>query len=305
MKKVVVLGSTNTDMVITGKKIPVPGETVSGGTFLMNPGGKGANQAVAVARLSAKKGACAFIAKVGDDLFGRETVVRMRKDGIDAKLIVDRREPSGTALILVDAKGQNVISVALGANGTLSPKDIAPFRKDIESAAALLMQLETPIATVAAAAKWAKAKGVPVILNPAPAAKLPRELYRSLEWITPNETEAELLTGVRVTDAASAQKAVDVFLKRGVRHVAITMGVKGVYCGNCRKLYPAKKVKAVDCVAAGATFNGAFVVALAEGKCCKDAIAFAQKASAISVTRPGAQSSVPFRREIRGCGICA
>lgn len=298
MKKIVVLGSTNTDMVITGKKIPVPGETVSGGTFLMNPGGKGANQAVAVARLSAKKGACAFIAKVGDDLFGRETAVRMRKDGIDAKLIVDRREPSGTALILVDAKGQNVISVALGANGTLSPKDVAKFRKDIENAAALLMQLETPMETVVAAAKWAHAKGVPVILNPAPAAKLPSELYKCLDWITPNETEAELLTGVKVTDAKSAQKAVDVFLKRGVGHVVITMGSKGAYCGNCRKLYPCKKVKAVDCVAAGDTFNGAFVVALAEGKCCKDAIAFAQKASAISVTRPGAQSSVPFRKEV-------
>ena len=298
MKKIVVLGSTNTDMVISGKKIPVPGETISGGKFLMNPGGKGANQAVAVARLSAKKGVCTFIAKVGNDLFGRETAVRMKKDSIDAKLIVDRKEPSGTALILVDPKGQNVISVALGANGTLSPKDIAPYRKDIESAAALLMQLETPMATVLAAAKWAKAAGVPVILNPAPAAKLPKELYQCLEWITPNETEAELLTGVKVTDEKSASKAVDVFLKRGVRHVAITMGVKGVYCGNCRKLYPAKKVKAVDCVAAGDTFNGAFVVALAEGKSCKDAIAFAQKAAAISVTRPGAQASVPWRKEL-------
>ncbi len=298
MRKIVVLGSTNTDMVVAGKKIPVPGETISGGTFLMNPGGKGANQAVAVARLSARRGACAFIAKVGDDLFGRETAVRMKRDGIDAKLIVDKREPSGTALILVAPNGQNVISVALGANGTLSPKDIAPYRKDIESAAALLMQLETPIDTVLAAAKWASAKGVPVILNPAPAAKLPKELYKCLEWITPNETEAELLTGVKVKDAASASRAVDVFLKRGVKHVAITMGAKGVYCGNCRKLYPTKKVKAVDCVAAGDTFNGAFAVGLAEGKCCKDAIAFAQKASAIAVTRPGAQSSVPFRREI-------
>ena len=299
MKKIVVLGSTNTDMVIAGKKIPVPGETVSGGKFLMNPGGKGANQAVAVARLSAKRGSCTFIAKVGDDLFGRDSAVRMRKDGIDARLIVDRNEPSGTALILVDPRGQNVISVALGANGTLSPRDIAPYRRDIETAAALLMQLETPIDTVVTAARWAHAVGVPVVLNPAPAAKLPAGLYKYLDWITPNETEAELLTGVKVTDAKSASKAVDVFLKRGVRHVAITMGAKGVYCGNCRKLYPAKRVKAVDCVAAGDTFNGAFVVALAEGKCCKDSIAFAQKASAISVTRPGAQSSVPFRKEVK------
>ena len=299
MKKIVVLGSTNTDMVIAGKKIPVPGETVSGGTFLMNPGGKGANQAVAVARLSAKRGACTFVAKVGDDLFGRETSVRMKKDGIDAKLVVDRKNPSGTALILVAPNGQNVISVALGANGTLSPRDIAPCRKEIEGAAALLMQLETPLETVLTAARWASAKGVPVVLNPAPATKLPLELYKCLDWITPNETEAELLTGVKVTDAKSAQKAVDVFVKRGVKHVVITMGAKGAYCGNCRKLYPCKKVKAVDCVAAGDTFNGAFVVALVEGKSCKDAIAFAQKAAAISVTRPGAQSSVPFRKEVK------
>ena len=299
MKKIVVIGSTNTDMVIAGKKLPGPGETISGGKFLMNPGGKGANQAVAVARLSTKKGACQFIAKVGNDLFGRETAVRMKKDGIDAKLVVDKKEPSGTALILVAPNGQNVISVALGANGTLSPKDIAPYRKDIENAAALLLQLETPIKTVVAATKWAHAKGVPVILNPAPAAKLPRELYRCLDWITPNETEAELLTGVRVSNAKSAQKAVEVFLRRGVKHVVITMGSKGAYCGNCRRLYPCKKVRAVDCVAAGDTFNGAFVVALAEGKCCKDAVAFAQKASAISVTRPGAQSSVPFRKEVK------
>ena len=298
MGKIVVIGSTNTDMVVRGKKIPVPGETVSGGTFMMNPGGKGANQAVAVARLSAKRGSCTFIAKVGDDLFGRDTAARMKKEGIAAHLVIDRKEPSGTALILVDAKGQNIISVALGANGTLSPKDVVPFTKEIESADALLMQLETPVETVAWAAKVAHEAGVPAILNPAPAQKLPKELYNYLDWITPNETEAELLTGVKVTDAKSASKAVDVFLRRGVKHVVVTMGSKGVYCGDCRKLYPTKKVKAVDCVAAGDTFNGAFVVALAEGKTSEDAIAFAQKAATISVTRPGAQSSVPFRREI-------
>ncbi|MBR0241979.1 MAG: ribokinase [Kiritimatiellae bacterium] len=299
MKKIVVLGSTNTDMVVTGKKIPVPGETVSGGHFLMNPGGKGANQAVAVARLSAKKGACVFIAKVGDDLFGRDTAARLKRDGIAPRLVVDKKEPSGTALILVDARGQNVISVALGANGTLSPRDVAPFRKDIEGAAALVMQLETPLETVAWAAKVAHDAGVAVILNPAPARKLPKSLYPLVDWITPNETEAELLTGVKVVDAASAAKAAGVLARRGVGHVVITMGSKGAYCGDCRRVYPCRKVKAVDCVAAGDTFNGAFAVALAEGKSCADAIAFAQKASAISVTRPGAQSSVPYRREIR------
>ena len=298
MKKIVVLGSTNTDMVIRGKSLPVPGETVSGGKFLMNPGGKGANQAVAVARLSAKKGACIFIAKVGNDLFGRDTAARLKKDGIVPRLVVDKKEPSGTALILVDAKGQNVISVALGANGTLSPKDVAPFRKDIEDAAALVLQLETPIDTVAWAAKVAHDAGVAVILNPAPAQKLPKSLYPLVDWITPNETEAEILTGVKVVDAASAAKAAAALKRRGVGHVVITMGTKGAYCGDCGKVYPAKKVKAVDCVAAGDTFNGAFAVALAEGKTCADAIAFAQKAAAISVTRPGAQPSVPYRKEL-------
>jgi ribokinase len=299
VKKIFVLGSTNTDMVIADRKLPAPGETISGGKFMMNPGGKGANQAVAVARLAAKRGECVFVAKVGDDLFGRDAAARFRAEGIDARLVVDRKNPSGTALILVDAKGQNVISVALGANGTLSPADVKPRLKDIKGAAALLMQLETPIPTVLAAAKAAKAAGVMVVLNPAPAAKLPKELYPLIDWITPNETEAELLTGVKVKDAKSAQLAVDALKRKGVKNVAITMGAKGVYCGNCRRLYPAKKVKAVDCVAAGDTFNGAFVVALAEGKSCRDAIAFAQKASAISVTRPGAQSSVPRRREVK------
>lgn len=298
-EKIVVLGSTNTDMVITGKKIPVPGETILGGRFLLNPGGKGANQAVAVARLSGKKGACSFIAKVGDDLFGRATLARLKKDGITPRLIIDKKEPSGTALIMVDQKGQNIISVALGANGTLCPKDVEPFKKEIEQSAILLMQLETPLKTVEWAAKVANKAKVTVILNPAPACKLPASLYKLIDWITPNETEAELLTGVKVTDAASAQKATEVFKKRGVKHVIITMGTKGCWCGDCQKLYPCRKVKAIDCVAAGDTFNGAFAVALAEGKPCSEAVDFAQKAAAISVTRPGAQSSVPTRKEIK------
>ena len=293
---IVVLGSTNTDMVISGAKIPVPGETVSGGSFMMNPGGKGANQAVAVARLSARRRQCVFIAKVGDDLFGRDTARRLKAEGIDARLIVDKTAASGTALILVDRKGQNCISVALGANGTLSPEDVVPFASDIERADALLLQLETPLETVLWAARTAHAKGVHVILNPAPAAKLPRELYACLDWITPNETEAELLTGVKVADLASAQAAERVLKRRGVAHVAITLGAKGCYAAG--RIHPCVKVKAVDTVAAGDTFNGAFVVALAEGKSVDEAIAFAQAAAARAVTRPGAQSSVPFRSEV-------
>ena len=207
MKHIVVLGSTNTDMVVTGQKIPVPGETVTGGRFLMNPGGKGANQAVAVARLASEDTRCVFIAKVGDDLFGSDSRARFESDGIVPRLIVDPETPSGVAVIMVDAQGQNCISVALGANGTLVPADVEPHRAEIESASALLMQLETPLETVLYAAKAAHAKGVPVILNPAPARELPAELYAQLDWITPNETEAELLTGVKVVDEASAAAA--------------------------------------------------------------------------------------------------
>jgi len=296
--RIVVLGSTNTDMVIRSRRIPVPGETVADGAFLMNPGGKGANQAVAVARLSKKKNACVFLAKVGNDLFGRETAARMKKDGIDARLTVDKKNPSGTALILVDAHGQNSIAVALGANGTFSPADVKPHASTIDSAAALLLQLETPLETVGWAATRAHRAGVPVILNPAPARKLPNKLLACVDWITPNETEAEILTGVKVTDAKSAARATAVLLKRGVKHVVITLGAKGCWYGDESRILPAKKVKAVDCVAAGDTFNGAFAAALAEGSSPAEAIAFAQKAAAISVTRPGAQSSVPFRREI-------
>lgn len=296
MKRIVVLGSTNTDMVITGKKIPVPGETVCGGSFMMNPGGKGANQAVAVARLSAAPQSCVFIAKVGNDLFGRETATRLEKDGIVPRLIVDPKEASGVALILVDEKGQNVISVALGANGTLSEGDLAAYKAELEGAAALLLQLETPLSTVLAAAKVAHAAGVPVILNPAPAVELPPELLACVDWITPNETEAELLTGVKVADSFSAAKAAQILKECGVKNVLITLGSRGCWCEGV--LYPCESVKAVDCVAAGDTFNGAFVVALTEGKSAAEAVAFAQKAAAISVTRPGAQTSVPFRREL-------
>ena len=294
--KIVVLGSTNTDMVISGAKIPVPGETVCGGAFMMNPGGKGANQAVAVARLAEQKGACLFIAKVGDDLFGRDTAQRLKQDGIDARLIVDPEHASGTALILVDAQGQNCISVALGANGTLCPADVEPFAAEIRAANALLLQLETPLETVLWAARTAHEAGVPVVLNPAPAATLPGDLYACLDWITPNETEAELLTGVKVVDLASAQAAERELRARGVKNVAITLGAQGCYANGV--LYPSTPVKAVDTVAAGDTFNGAFVVALAEGRGVEAAIAFAQAAAAISVTRKGAQPSVPYRHEV-------
>ena len=297
MAKIIVIGSTNTDMVVRSARIPVPGETVTGGTFLLNPGGKGANQAVACARLG---GETTFVAKVGDDAFGGETGPRLAKDGIDARLLTDPSAASGVALILVDAEGRNCISVAPGANATLVSADLEPMQGEIEKAAAVVMQLETPIETVAWAAKVAHGAGATVVLNPAPAAELPADLYPCLDWITPNETEAKILTGVEVADAASAQAAAAVLHGRGVKGVVITLGAQGAFwsADGAHGLVPACPVKAVDTVAAGDTFNGAFTVALTEGRSVEDAVKFAVKAASISVTRPGAQSSVPHRSEV-------
>ncbi len=300
MKKIVVIGSTNTDMVVKAARIPAPGETILGGRFLMNPGGKGANQAVAAARLG---GAVVFIAKVGDDLFGREAKSLFLKEGICADYVLtDAAEPSGVALIMVDEKGENCISVASGANGALSAGDIAVARVVIEQAGVLLMQLETPVETVLCAARWAAAKGVPVILNPAPARALPDELFACLSLITPNEGEAELLTGVKVTDEATAQTAAAALCAKGIGRVVITMGAKGafVFENGRGTLVPAFPVQAVDTTAAGDVFNGALAVALTEGLPLTEAVRFAAKAASISVTRLGAQASAPCRDE---CGL--
>ncbi|MBP5322041.1 MAG: ribokinase [Kiritimatiellae bacterium] len=297
MGQIVVLGSTNTDMVIKSARIPAPGETILGGRFYMNPGGKGANQAVAAARLG---GDVVFIAKVGDDLFGRASEALFKKEGMKPSLFIDPANASGTALIMVDDQGENCISVALGANGTLSPADIAGERATIEGASALLMQLETPIETVLTAAQWASAKGVPVILNPAPACALPDALFPCLSLITPNESEAELLTGIRVTDDASARAASAALRAKGCAKVIITLGARGAFVddGVTAVTVPACPVKAVDATAAGDVFSGALTVAVTEGKSLAEAVAFASKAAAISVTRMGAQPSIPYRSEI-------
>ena len=299
MKRIVVLGSTNTDMVIKSERIPAPGETILGGRFLMNPGGKGANQAVAAARLG---GEVTFVAKVGDDLFGREAKALFAKEGIRTDYVLtDASEPSGVALIMVDAKGENCISVASGANAALSPQDIEAARGAIEAASALLMQLETPVETVLCAARWAAAQGVPAILNPAPACALPAELFGCLSLITPNESEAELLTGVKVTDEATARAAAAALCAKGVGRVVITLGAKGafVFEGGRGTLMPAFPVRAVDTTAAGDVFNGALAVALTEGLALAEALRFAARAASISVTRMGAQASAPYRNELR------
>jgi len=296
---ILVVGSTNTDMVVKAPRIPVPGETILGGKFLMNPGGKGANQAVAAARLS---GQVAFVAKVGDDLFGQETYRLLEREGIDATgVTTDKKEASGVALIMVDAKGENCISVASGANAKLAKADFDRAVKKLGKPSILLAQLETPIPTIAAVAAYAQKNGIPFILNPAPAAKLPAAVYKGVSLITPNETEAELLTGVTVTDEASAEKAAKALRRKGVKQVIITMGSAGSYVfdGKAGVIVPAKKVKAVDTTAAGDVYNGALAVALSEGAALADAVVFATKAAAISVTRMGAQASAPYRKEVK------
>ncbi len=296
--KIFVVGSANTDMVVRSGHIPVPGETVLGGEFLMNPGGKGANQAVAAARLG---GDVTFVARVGDDLFGRQDIEGYDKEGIDTRFIsVDPVAPSGVALIMVDGKGENCISVAKSANDTLTPEHIKLVEPHFGSNDFLLMQLETPLETVTYTAAAARAKGMTVILNPAPGRSLPRELLVNVNIIIPNETEAELITGVHIDDEASARRAADSIADMGVDTVIITMGCKGVFVrqsGIC-DFIPAHKVVASDTTAAGDTFCGAFVVALSEGRTVAEAVRFGNSAAAISVTRVGAQSSVPTREEL-------
>jgi ribokinase len=297
-KKIFVIGSSNTDMVIKSDKLPAPGETILGGTFLMNAGGKGANQAVAAAKLDAE---VIFVSKVGNDVFGKEAIEGFKSVGINTDYVfTDEQNPSGVALILVDSKGENSIAVASGANGNLQPEEVSQILPHINEGDIVLLQLETPIATVENAIENCFKKGATVILNPAPAQALKDYVYQYLTLITPNETEAEILTGVKVTDLETAEQAANVLHDKGVTNVIITLGSKGAYFHNTdnQKLIPSQKVEAVDSTAAGDVFNGALAVALSENKNYQDAIAFACKAAAISVTRMGAQASAPTRNEI-------
>ncbi|MDE6507233.1 MAG: ribokinase [Alistipes sp.] len=300
MNKIVVLGSSNTDLVVRTDRMPLPGETLLGDRFMMTAGGKGANQAVAVARLG---DGVTFIAKVGRDMFGDNAVAGYEKEGIDTRTILrDDTAPSGIALITVDAQAENSIVVVPGANNNLSTADVDALRDKIESAQYLLMQLETPVAVVAYAAETARRAGVKVILNPAPAAELPAELLDGLYMITPNRTEAQMLTGIEISDWESAEQAAQALIGKGVQHVVLTLGSQGalVCDGRSFERIPALKVKAVDTTAAGDTFNGAMCVALSEGASLSDAVRFASRASAIAVTRLGAQASIPYRKELDG-----
>lgn len=296
--RIAVLGSSNTDMIVLSARIPRPGETILGGQFLTAAGGKGANQAVAAARAG---GEVEFIGRVGADALGRAAIQGLKRDGIETRHVSqDPKIPSGVALIMVSKIGENAIAVAPGANGNLSPADLSKAAAAIAEAEVLVLQLETPLRTVCAAARVACRESLVVILNPAPVQELPDSLLKHVDILTPNETEAELLTGIQVNSEANAVAAADRLLARGVRSVVITLGSRGalVASGQLRKLVPAFKVKPVDTTAAGDVFNGALAVAVAQGKSIVDAVRFASAAAAISVTRLGAQPSAPRRHEI-------
>ena len=295
---IAVIGSSNTDLIIRVPRIPRPGETLLGGEFLSAAGGKGANQAVGAARAG---GNVAFIARVGRDAFGEQAIAGLRRDGVDVSCVFrDKLAASGVALICVARDGENSIAVAGGANARLSPSDVSKAAGLIRSAALLVAQLETPLATVTAAAQIAARAGVRIILNPAPARPLPNSLLRLVSILTPNETEAELLTGIKVTNDKAAARACAKLRSRGVATVILTLGARGAFLADAegQRLVPGFKVKAVDATAAGDIFNGSLGVALAEGKTLRDAVRFANAAAALSVMHLGAQPSAPTRAGI-------
>lgn len=294
----VVLGSINADHILNLNSFPTPGETVTGRHYQVAFGGKGANQAVAAGRSGAN---IAFIACTGDDDIGERVRKQLASDNIDiAPVSVISGEATGVALIFVNAEGENVIAIHAGANAALSPALVEAQHDRIAQASALLMQLESPIESVLAAAKIARRHNTTVALNPAPARELPDELLSLVDIITPNETEAEKLTGIRVENDKDAAKAALALHAKGIHTVLITLGSRGVWAsvnGEGHRV-PGFKVDAVDTIAAGDTFNGALITALLEETPLPEAIRFAHAAAAIAVTRKGAQPSVPWREEI-------
>jgi ribokinase len=298
---ILVIGSYNIDLVLRCPHLPAPGETILGGTFAQHHGGKGANQAVAAARLAAA-GQVHFVAKVGDDEFGRQALLQLQAEGVNTTGVsVAPGQPSGVALINVAMEtGENSISVAAGANEHLRPADADVALASAAPGTVVVLQLETPLPTVIYAARQAAVRGLRVVLNPAPAQPLPAGLGADLYALTPNENEAQTLTGVRVTDAATAALAANRLHAAGIGRVIITLGAQGAYWsdGTGAAMVEAPAVQAVDTTAAGDCFTGALAVAFAEGHALPDAVAFACRAAALAVTRPGAQASLPARAEL-------
>jgi ribokinase len=295
---VLVVGSANMDMVVTTERFPYPGETIFGKKFQTFSGGKGANQAVGCAKLGVKT---YFIGKFGNDDFGRNLTKNMRRDGVNLDhIFIDQEESTGTALITVDNEGQNEIIVISGSNMKLSPSDIESKLMLFGQVNVVLSQLEIPLETVLKIAELCKKEGSIFILNPAPALLLSDEQLQHIDFLTPNEIELELISGINVYDEASATNAAQVLIDRGVRNVIVTMGSMGSIWVSKNKIvkFPALKVHAVDTTGAGDAFNGALAFSLAKGNNPEKSIEFANKVASISVTRMGAQSSMPFYNEI-------
>jgi len=296
--KIIVVGSANMDFVVGVKHFPRPGETLFGTSFGMFPGGKGANQAVCCAKLGA---AIHFIGRIGMDILGEKLAASMQRDGVQVdSLIRDEGASTGIALITVDRAGQNEIVVVSGGNMKLTPGDIESKDELFAAASVLLVQLEIPRETVIRAVSLAKEHNLLTILNPAPACKLPASLLRMIDYLTPNETEAAILTGINVKDVSTAEKAGKKLLDIGVKTVIMTLGRKGslLVAPEKTRHFPAPRVKAVDTTAAGDAFSGALAVSLVEGKAIEEAIPFANAVAALSVTRMGAQGSLPARQEL-------
>lgn len=295
---IVVVGSSNTDMVVKTPRLPLPGETILGGQFFMNGGGKGANQAVAAARLG---GNVSLIAKTGNDIFGREATALFNREGIDTSyMTVDSENPSGIALISVDEDGENTIVVAQGANAALLASDLSAAKEKLVQAKVVLAQLEIPLETVEwVAGLRAETKSI-FILNPAPACSLSDDLLKKISIITPNETEASILTGIPVHNKTTATQAALQLKRKGVLAVVITLGAEGALLLDKEEpeFIKASPVKAVDTTAAGDVFNGALAMAIAEGSSLNEAVRYGCAAASLSVTRMGAQSSAPYRHEI-------
>jgi ribokinase len=296
--RVVVIGSANTDMVVKAARIPQPGETVLGGEFVMVPGGKGANQALAAARLGAE---VTLVARLGDDLFGEASLRNFREAGIRTEAVVrDAESASGVALILVDAGGENAIAVAPGANARLTPADVDRAEDAIRAADMVVLQLEVPMTTVLHALRLAKRHGRKVILNPAPAAAVPDEAFGLIDILTPNETEAEMLLGGGAAGLGGIAATAESLRAKGVDTVIVTLGREGAFVVDPGGSFhvAGRHVSVVDTTAAGDAFTGALACALAEGQEMNDALAFATAAAALSVTRMGAQSSLPGRAAV-------
>ena len=295
--RIVVVGSSNTDMVVKSPRIPAVGETVTGGQFVMAPGGKGANQAVAAARLGAE---VTFLARIGQDMLGDQALAGYRKEGILCDGILrDPQQATGVALILVDDRGENLISVASGANHVFTPQDVERSADRIRSADVVLLQLEIPLETVECAARLAAEAGVRVILDPAPApaGPLPKSLMKYVYCLKPNETEAERLTGIPVRDDNSAHQAADRLLQGGCRSAIVTLGARGAFWADGQRIgfVPGHVVKAVDSTAAGDAFSGGLACALARSQSLEQAVRYASLVGALSVTRSRSSTLAAYR----------